>query len=366
MVAKKRRNNTVKNNKHIELKSKEKEMKTDLNVEENQVKEYIENIPEIKKMDIEEIKNKEINQVKDLYREYLEKMGWSGQTIDSAIRETFFLWDKSGKDMFWDTVLSTEFDRVVRRELKYLLDIRATKGVDSRFGDYLFQIQHFRQYVISEFDVEKLELKKDYKENREYEKKYSVDLPTPSNEQVLIYLSKQKNIKEYYYREKAMEKLFQEMCVKNETVEDILIKVSSLNNVFDIGVNEVFRMVKHIESLDVDSRLKVGDITLVMDISRMKPGKITKNCFSLASKFCGYHKPEEYPMYNEYTEEILKYYRDKDGFSKFSDEDIRDYVKYKGIIMDFRKFYNLEKYDFLKLGQYMAQLGREFFEVKFK
>jgi hypothetical protein len=103
-----------------------------------------------------------------------------------------------------------------------------------------------------------------------------------------------------------------------------------------------------------------------MDISRMKPGKITKNCFSLASKFCGYHKPEEYPMYNEYTEEILKYYRDKDGFSKFSDEDIRDYVKYKGIIMDFRKFYNLEKYDFLKLGQYMAQLGREFFEVKFK
>lgn len=350
--------------------SKKNDVDQEKNIDVEQINkeviEYVEPVEKIhaNKIDIEEIKIKDIDDIKELYSEYLGKLGWSSSTIQAAVREAFFLWDKSGKDIFWSTVLDKNFDNVVRRELKFLLDIRATKGVNSRFGDYLFQIQHFRQYVIEEFNVEKLEIKRDNKENKQYEKKYDVELPRPCGEQILIYLSKQKNIKQYYHREKSIEKLFEELCTKNDSIEDIYIKVATLNDVYDINLTEIYRVAKYIEDLDVDNRLKVGDITLVMDICKVKKGKVAKNCFSFATKFCGYHKPQEYPMYDEYVEEVLKYFRDKDNFCKFEDDDLRDYVKYKGIIIDFRKFYDIEKYDYKKLILYMRQLGKEFFSEK--
>lgn len=50
----------------------------------------------------------------------------------------------------------------------------------------------------------------------------------------------------------------------------------------------------------------------------------------------------------------------------FKTEDLRDYEKFKGIIISFREFYGLEKYDLKQIDQYLWQLGKEYFSINKK
>ena len=51
------------------------------------------------------------------------------------------------------------------------------------------------------------------------------DIPRPSSEQVTIYLKKWEQLDAYPEQEKALDKLFQEFCPKNEKIEDILLNL---------------------------------------------------------------------------------------------------------------------------------------------
>lgn len=55
-----------------------------------------------------------------------------------------------------------------------------------------------------------------------------------------------------------------------------------------------------------------------------------------------------------------------DHFAVFKTEDLRDYEKFKGIIISFREFYGLEKYDLKQIDQYLWQLGKEYFSINKK
>ena len=314
-------------------------------------------------MNIEEVKELEIDEVKKLYTEHLEYIGWSKETVTIAVYEAFYIWKQSGKNVFWKTILADDFDNVSRRELKYTLDIRFSKGVNSHFGDYLFYLKHFRQFILKKCNVEdNLSSKNKEVINDEFEKKAEeLDIPTPCNEQMIIYLTKWKGPNEHHYKEMALDKLFGKMCIENKSIEDVLIKAAALNDMHNIGLNVSFLFAKYIADLDIDTRLKVADITLVGDIQKDKKGSLAKKKLIFASKYCSFHMPKEYPMYDEYIEYILKYFRKKDNFCDFKDEDLQDYVKYKAILIDFKKYYKLGRYDFRKLTQYMWLLGKEFF-----
>ena len=58
------------------------------------------------------------------------------------------------------------------------------------------------------------------------------DIPRPSPEQVKIYLKKWEQLEAYPEQEKALDKLFQELCPKNEKIEDILLKSATLNDFY--------------------------------------------------------------------------------------------------------------------------------------
>lgn len=318
---------------------------------------------ENKSWDIEEIKKMEDEEVKNIYIDHLKSLGWSKESIRVAVYEAFYIWKQSGKNVFWKTVLSDDFDAVSRRELKYTLDIRFSKGVNSHFGDYLFHLKHFRQFMLKKCNVEdKLSSKNaEFIKDEFEEKAKELDIPTPCHEQALIYIAKWKGPNEYNYREMALDNLFTKMSTDNKNIEDVLVKMAALNELHNIGIKVSFLFAKYITKLDVDSRLKVGDITLVRDIQKDYKGSKTKKYLAFASKYCSYHKPKEYPIYDEYMESILKYFRNKDNFSDFEDDDLLDYIKYKGILIDFKKYYKLGKFDLRKLSHYMWLLGKEYF-----
>ena len=116
-------------------------------------------------------------------------------------------------------------------------------------------------------------------------------------------------------------------------------------------------MAKHILSLDIDIRLVQGDPTLV-DAIKTVDGR---NHYSFATKYCSHHNPLEFPIYDSYVEKVLKHFRDVDGFYSFETEDLKQYDKFKQIILAFRAYYGLSKYTLKEIEQYIWQLGKEFF-----
>lgn len=88
---------------------------------------------------------------------------------------------------------------------------------------------------------------------------------------------------------------------------------------------------------------------------------IEKNFYYVASKYCSHHNPLDFPIYDSYVDEVLCYLRNGDNFSDFQDGDLKDYVKFKGILIDFRAFYDLDKFSLNQIDQYVWLLRKDCF-----
>lgn len=119
-------------------------------------------------------------------------------------------------------------------------------------------------------------------------------------------------------------------------------------------------------SLKIDSRLISGDVNLVKDIQFVKYDKGIKNFYSFATKYCSHHKPIDYPIYDSYVDIVLRHFRKCDEFSIFQDSDLKDYPKFKNILLDFQSFYGLNDYNLKQIDQYLWLLGKDYFPKNYK
>lgn len=192
-------------------------------------------------------------------------------------------------------------------------------------------------------------------------KSLKIDIPTPSIEQVGHYLQTWNTLENYRLQEDALDKLFLDLCTKNIEISDILLKVVALNDFYSTNIFSVYPVAKHILSLDIDSRLNSGDITLISDLQKVIIGGTVKNFYSFSTKYCSHHKPLDFPIYDSYVEKVLCYFRDRDRFSNFKTLELKDYKKFKDTLVEFKYFYGLDKYDLKKIDRYMWQLGKDYF-----
>lgn len=160
----------------------------------------------------------------------------------------------------------------------------------------------------------------------------------------------------YQEQEKALDKLFHILCPKNNDLSDILIKCSVLNKFYSTNVYNINNLAEHIMNLNIDTRLMNGDITLVNDIAEA-PGK--RKFYSFATKYCSHHFPERFPIYDSNVELVLKYFREKDNFASFKNEDLKNYLKFVEIINAFRIKYELTQFDYKELDIYLWLLGKK-------
>ncbi len=196
-------------------------------------------------------------------------------------------------------------------------------------------------------------------------KKLKPDIPQPSKEQVESYLHSWDELENYHLQEDALDKLFFSLCPENKEISDILLKVAALNDFYSTNIFSVYPVAKHILSLDIDSRLSIGDISVVRDIQRVNINNVEKNFYSFATKYCSHHKPLDFPIYDSYVGKVLCHFRDQNGFASFSTPDLKDYVRFKEILIAFRAFYGLEEYDLKQIDKYIWQLGKEYFHRKY-
>ncbi|MBU3220923.1 PD-(D/E)XK nuclease family protein [Clostridium algidicarnis] len=307
------------------------------------------------------------DELRTLYRNFLHSQNISQLTINTAYTNTFYLWRKGSKELFWNAVTDTDFEDTSKNELIKALSENSTGNVNSLVSGYLSHLRRFRLFLASDGTTEPSVLKQKKTANHEYtrKKKMDIDVPKPSIEQVEIYLTKWDGLENYHLQEDALNKLFFELCPKNTDVIDILLKASTLNDFYSTNIFSIYPVAKHICALDIDLRLKAGDVTLVGDIQYVTIGDTLKNFYSFASKYCSHNNPLDYPIYDSYVDEVLRYFRNHDNFSDFQDGDLKDYVKFKGILIDFRTFYGLNKYNLKQIDQYVWLLGKDYFQKNY-
>ena len=171
------------------------------------------------------------------------------------------------------------------------------------------------------------------------------DVPQPSVELIDYYLDEWNKLEDYKSQEDAIDEIFFGKYNSNDNLQNILIKASILNDFYSTNIYKIYPVAKHILSLNIDERLKQGDTTLVNDIASINIGGKEKNFYSFASKYCSHHNPLAFPIYDSYVHKVLMYYKRADGFFEFAEEDLKNYPKFKEILIKFREFYKLDRYN---------------------
>jgi hypothetical protein len=188
------------------------------------------------------------------------------------------------------------------------------------------------------------------------------DIPSPSIDKVQSYLNKWDSLENYVMQESSLKKLFTATYPTNESMDDVLIKVCALNDFYSTKIFSPFKMAKHIVDLKIDERLTNSDYSLVNEIALVKMNDSkTINFYSFATKYCSHHKPEEYPIYDSYVEKVLIHFKRVGRFAKFTKEELKNYIRYRNILIEFRRSYGLEKFNLKQLDKYLWQLGKDYF-----
>lgn len=189
------------------------------------------------------------------------------------------------------------------------------------------------------------------------------NIPKPSVKEVEKYLKQWNALENYVNQENSLDKLFFDLIPENKLIEDILIKCSTLNDFYSTNIFSIFPIAKHILQLDIDERLKSGDLTLIEDIA--DKNVMGRRNYSFASKYCSHHNPEQFPIYDRYVSKVLMHFKRVDKFAKFTSKDLQDYIRFGATLNEFKVYYSLEQYSLKELDKYLWLLGKEYFKKQY-
>lgn len=142
----------------------------------------------------------------------------------------------------------------------------------------------------------------------------------------------------------------------NIDISHVLLKVLSLNQLYStrIRVIDVGPLARHITGLRVDPLIADGSPRAV-DLISSRDG--LRKYFSFATKFCSWHNPSAYPIYDGNVDECLWSYQKQDKFAKFRRKDLVNYEKLLAVVTAFRDFYGLDSFSFKQLDKFLWRVG---------
>jgi hypothetical protein len=183
--------------------------------------------------------------------------------------------------------------------------------------------------------------------------------PTPNY--LSIYLQRWEGLENYRLQEQSLALLFKEFCPSNSVLEQVLLKVSVLNDFYSTNIYDTFSVARHICELNVESRLKSCDLSLVNELALVTIRDKKRNFYSFASKYCSHHFPDSYPIYDSYVEKMLLHYGRADRFSSFRKEDLKHYESFVRIIKEFQAHYRLGQFSLRQIDIFLWLAGKDSF-----
>ncbi len=306
-------------------------------------------------MDKDKFERLSIDELKELFKEYLSYQDLEQSTRNTRLSSAFYLYDKIGFDLK-DLLLSDNF----KDETKYHLTNTLKKyskstNISNEVNHYYSHMKQLREFILNK------EIHNTKEQVQRVSTKYlKVNIPTPNNEQVNLYLNNWNQLENYTAQEKALNKLFWDLYKYNNDIDDVLAKVAILNDFYSTNIFDTYTVAKHIVDLDIDERLSQGDLTLVKDIACVEIKSKSKYLYSFATKYCSHHYEEKYPIFDSYVRKVLVYFRNKDSFACFKEKELKNYQMFYEVLNEFKKFYNLKNFSLKEIDKYLWLLGKEY------
>jgi len=150
----------------------------------------------------------------------------------------------------------------------------------------------------------------------------------------------------------------------NTSVEHVLTKSALLNSLYSTQIYDIYRMAEHIVTQDLDGALTSGSIEAVSRVREghgitTKMGK-ERDLYSFATKYCHWHKPKTYPMYDVNVARAIRMLNTRLRFAiSLSDAVLSDYQQFKGLIDICKERLRLDWPGYKRLDQALWMIGRD-------
>jgi hypothetical protein len=155
----------------------------------------------------------------------------------------------------------------------------------------------------------------------------------------------------------ALRRLFSQHPTNTE-YEQVLPKVATLNAVYSTNIYGVSEVAQHICRSTLDELLSMESLDAVGAIDRITFGRKTRSTYSFATKYCSFHNPRTFPIFDSYVAESLIEYNRQSRFMKFTRRNLRIYREFVAILIRFRETYKLEALSLRDLDKFLWWQGR--------
>lgn len=183
-------------------------------------------------------------------------------------------------------------------------------------------------------------------------------LAVPSPTLIKEYVAKFEQLPDIIASDLAVSKAFQAFP-KNDRIDEVLLKVSVLNSLYSTSIFALYKVAAHIHNLQIDAKLAQPSLAVVGEIARIQiNGKVRRN-YSFASKYCSWHVPDFYPIYDSYVEGLLWAYQQQDRFGTFQREELKHYTRYKAVHDQFRQHYGLTGFTAKQVDKFLWLYSKE-------
>lgn len=156
-------------------------------------------------------------------------------------------------------------------------------------------------------------------------------LPEPTIKYVRRRLESVKDDPDYYGAEGALELVFRQWP-ENASYDHVIIKTIMLNRAYSTRIYDVWTVARHIRALDIDERLRRGDETLIHEIASVTFKDKQRNFYSFATKYCSWHEPEKYQIYDSYVDWLVWNYQKQFRFGSFRRYELLEYPRFVQIV----------------------------------
>lgn len=138
----------------------------------------------------------------------------------------------------------------------------------------------------------------------------------------------------------------------NTKLEDILQKISAMEDADFNRLGSQEEMTKHILQLNIDSSLSKNDLSIVPRIARVTMSGKEQNLLHFASVYCNLHKPEGFPIYSDQFLNFYKRYIKEYGLA-INPGDLNQYEAFTKVQADFISRYDIGgKMNFLQMRKF--------------
>ena len=166
-------------------------------------------------------------------------------------------------------------------------------------------------------------------------------------------------IKEFDHRNNLTERVITRLIKefpKNSILEEVLLKVCTINTLYNAYVfNKDLESVAHrIRDLDIDEQLEGRNSDIPGRIATAPKGE--RRYYSFATKYCSWHQPSLYPIYDSLVGEVLWEYRKK--FGECRPSSLRDYGEFREIVKEFKRRYHLQEFSFKEIDKFLWIFGK--------